>query len=275
MKLAISNIGWTPDLDGDVASQLRELGVTAVEVAPTRRWPDPSATSEAEAAAYREYWRGFGLDIVSLQALLFGRDDLLIFESPSSRAATAVYLEDIIRLSARLGASRLVFGSPRNRRRMNVDLKEAERIAVGFFRRLGEVAFAHAVVLCIEPNPTEYGCDFLTTAKDGIALVQRVGSPGVGLHLDSAAMTLAGDSPLEIIPKAGMSLRHFHISEPFLKPIGSGGVDHKAFAEALAESGYSGWLSIEMRPPESDVSVMDFVRDAVRYAQETYAAVGA
>lgn len=272
MKLAISNIAWPPNLDEDIASELRVLGVTAVEVAPTRRWPDPSATSDLEAAAYREYWRGFGLEIVSLQALLFGRDDLLIFESPSSRAATATYLERIIRLSARLGAARLVFGSPRNRRLLNVGLKEAERIAMGFFRHLGDVACAHNVEFCIEPNPAEYGCDFLTTAADGIALVRRLGSPGVGLHLDSAAMTLAGDNPQETIAEAGSSLRHFHISEPFLNPIGSGGVDHKTFANALAASGYSGWLSIEMRAQEN-VAAVDVVRDAVRYAQDAYGAV--
>lgn len=272
MKLAISNIAWTPHLDKDVAGELRALGVSAVEIAPTRRWPDPSAASEQDAAAYREHWCGFGLDIVSVQALLFGRDDLRIFESSSSRVATVAYLEHMIGLSAVLGASRLVFGSPRNRRRMNLTSKEVDRIAVGFFRRLGDVAVAHGVELCIEPNPAEYGCDFLTNAEEGIALVRRLESAGVGLHLDSAAMTLAGDNPLESIRKAGTSLRHFHISEPFLKPIGTGGVDHKAFAGALAACGYSGWLSIEMRA-QDNVSAIDVVRDAVRYAQDAYAGV--
>lgn len=272
MKLAISNIAWTPELDGDVASELLELGVSAVEIAPTRRWPDPSAASEADAREYREYWRALGMHIVSLQALLFGRADLRIFETAASRAATAAYLERIIRLSANVGACRLVFGSPANRRRVNVNMDEAERIAVRFFRSLGEVAFAHGVELCIEPNPVEYGCDFLTTSEEGVALVRRVDSPGVGLHLDSAAMTLAGDDPLETIPSMGESLRHFHISEPFLKPIGSGLVDHGAFAEALAASGYSGWLSIEMRAQEN-VSTVDAIREAVRYAQHAYAVV--
>jgi D-psicose/D-tagatose/L-ribulose 3-epimerase len=272
VKLAVSNIAWTPDVDADVGRELRELGVSAVEIAPTRRWRDPSTVPDDEADAYRAYWRDLGLDIVSLQALLFGRDDLLIFESSASRAATAMYLERIISLSARLGASRLVFGSPRNRRRMNVALADAERIAVSFFRELGKVAFAHGVELCIEPNPTEYGCDFLTTAEETIALVRRVALPGVGIHLDSAAMTLAREDPIDTIPKVAASLRHFHISEPFLQPIGSGGVDHKAFARALAASGYAGWLSIEMRA-QDNVRARDAVRDAVHYARETYSAV--
>jgi D-psicose/D-tagatose/L-ribulose 3-epimerase len=270
VRLGISNIAWPAECDADVARELRELGVSAVEVAPTRRWPDPSAVSESEARAYRAYWHAFGLDIVSVQALLFGRDDLRIFESVASRTATAAYLERIITLSARLGASRLVFGSPRNRRRLNVSLADAEQIALSFFRSLGDVAFAHGVELCIEPNPPEYGCDFLTTADETVALIRRVESPGVGLHLDSAAMTLVGEDPTRTIPQMGLALRHFHISEPYLQPIGTGGVDHHAFARALAASRYEGWVSIEMRAQDK-VPVTDAVRNAVRYAKDAYA----
>ena len=42
MKLAISNIAWTNEEEADVAAKLRELGVRCVEIAPTKRWDDPT-----------------------------------------------------------------------------------------------------------------------------------------------------------------------------------------------------------------------------------------
>ena len=70
---------------------------------------------------------------------------------------------------------------------------EAEAIAVAAFRELGDCASRHRVIFCIEPNPTAYDCDFITGAGEGADLVERVDCQGFGLHLDTAAMMLAGD----------------------------------------------------------------------------------
>ena len=45
-------------------------------------------------------------------------------------------------------------------------------------------------------------------------------------------------------------LHHFHVSEPDLAPLGTGGVDHAAFAAALRQNGYDRTLAIEMRQVE-------------------------
>jgi D-psicose/D-tagatose/L-ribulose 3-epimerase len=176
-------------------------------------------------------------------------------------------------LAAALGASQLVFGSPRNRRRGTLGTGSADRIAVELFRRLGRAAVTNGVTLCIEPNPSAYGCDFVTNAAEGIAFVERVNCEGIGLHLDTGAMTLAGEDPSQIIPAAGRWLRHFHISEPFLRPIGSGSVDHAAFSDALARARFGGWLSIEMRATDDDTA-LDTLRRAVAYARKAYAGLG-
>ena len=44
-------------------------------------------------------------------------------------------------------------------------------------------------------------------------------------------------------------LRHVHLSEPDLAPVRKGGsLDLPAIAAALREAGYSGWVSVEMKP---------------------------
>ena len=40
---------------------------------------------------------------------------------------------------------------------------------------------------------------------------------------------------------------HAHVSEPDLQPVGARAFDHRPLGLALKESGYSGFLSIEMR----------------------------
>ena len=142
--------------------------------------------------------------------------------------------------------------------------------AVAFFREVGETTEALGVRLCIEPNPEEYGCDFVTRSREALELVEAVDSPGFGLHLDAAALHLSGESPGEALPPAASRLRHFHASEPWLASFAEPEVDHAAMARSLAAVGYRGWVSIEMRPTET---ALDSVAEAVRRVSRSYGPV--
>lgn len=247
MKVAVSNIAWPAEQDTVVAEALAGVGVTGIEVAPTKIWPAPLEASDAHVDAYRGFWEARGISIVAAQALLFGRTDLTLFEDAATRQRTLDYLSGIARLCGRLGAMALVFGSPKNRRAGGRERTTVWQEAIDFFGRLGEVAAAEGTAVAIEANPPEYGADFLTTAAEALELVRAVDHPGCRFHLDSACMTLAGDDPAKVIPQASDLLVHFHASEPYLAPVGQGGIDHGCYAESLAAAGYGGWVSIEMR----------------------------
>ena len=168
--------------------------------------------------AYRREWESRGLSIVAMQALLFGRLDLTLFDDASTRAATREYLTGIIRLGGQLGAKALVFGSPKNRKVGSLSRAVAEEIACEFFHALGEVALEHGTALCVEPNPAVYACDFITTAREGLELVHKVGSRGFCLHLDAGGITLSQE-PIDDALKESMRVaRHFHASEAQLAP---------------------------------------------------------
>lgn len=267
MQLTISNIAWRREDDAAVAELLKELGVAAIEVAPTMIWPRPLEVTEAEASAYRQWWERRGIRIVAMQALLFGQPDLQLFGSDEDRAALLQYLRGIFRLASWLGAGPLVFGSPRNRIAGKLIEQDRLQIAAAFFRRAGDAAKDAGVVLCIEPNPREYDCDFVTTVAEARTLVDAVASPGFALHLDTAAMTLAGDSPAVI--HDATAPRHFHISEPYLAPVGvQSVVDHSGFARALRGQAYDGYCSIEMRAPaEAGCAPL---RTALEFAASVY-----
>jgi sugar phosphate isomerase/epimerase len=124
-------------------------------------------------------------------------------------------------------------------------------------------------MFCIEPNPAVYGCDFITTSKQALDLVEGVNSDGFGLHLDAAGITLSEENIETAIKLSGKKLCHFHISEPHLEPVGVGIVDHPLFAKSLNNQKYKGWKSIEMKAKSQDSNILN-VTKALKTAIEYY-----
>ncbi|HSW98833.1 MAG TPA: sugar phosphate isomerase/epimerase family protein [Candidatus Saccharimonadales bacterium] len=270
MKLAVSNIAWTAEEEPQAAKKLQELGVRYVEIAPTKVWDDPLHVPDAQVAEYLDFWKQHGITVVAFQSMLFTRPDLKLFEGDENRAETLAYLQEFIRLAGRMDAGVLVFGSPKNRQRGKMPEAEATKIAREFFGALGDTAKAQGTRFCIEPNAPQYNCDFVTTADAGMSLVRAVHNPGFGLHLDIACMVLAGDDVPASIHAAKDVMQHFHISSPMLEAVADlPDVPHCAAAEALRQTGYDKFVSIEMKPGEPGTNIQR-VADAVRFAQSVY-----
>ncbi len=268
MKLSISNIAWPEEASDEVADLLREEQVTGIEVAPTKLLGPPADATDADINAKRDHWQSIGLPIVAAQALLFGRNELLLFADEQTRRQTLEHLKRVVRAVGKLGAKSQVFGSPKNRYRGTVSMNEAWPIAIEFFRELGETAVRFDTQVVLEANPVEYGADFLTNTIDTLQLVRDIDHPGIALHIDTACMHMAGDDPESIMKEAGPLFRHFHVSERNLGVVGSTPFPHEQFARALRSVDYQGWTSIEMRAPEP--FTLDAIKHAIRLVREKY-----
>ena len=246
--LCVSNIAWHPDEEAGVARALAAIGVRQIEIAPLRAVPVPWEPDTEKAKAYRAFWASHGIAVYAMQALLFGRDGLGIFGDAAARALTFDHLSGVLGLAELLGVKRLVFGSPLQRLRGERADVELVEIAVDFFSRLGEVAVQHGAQVCIEPNPPQYGCTWVTTAVEGAHIVRAVAHPGFGLHLDAAGMYLAGDRLPDAVQQGADQLGHVHFSAPQLGHVDRAGpVDYAALVAALRAAQYEGAVSIEMR----------------------------
>jgi D-psicose/D-tagatose/L-ribulose 3-epimerase len=270
MKIAISNIAWDVAENERVAEIMSARNIEGVEVAPTKIWPDLSLAGDEGITACRAWWAARGIRIVALQSLLFGRPELNLFASAGIRRRMLDHLGTVIRISALLGARVLVFGSPKNRRAGDMPAVAAMETAAEFFLGLGRMAQASGVCIGLEPNPNVYGCDFIRTSQEALALVKRVAHPGFRLHLDTGILAMAGESFEDAVERCLESLVHVHISEPMLGVVGEGSVDHARMAHALRSCGYQDWLSIEMRSGwQADNTVC--VERALDFAMRTYA----
>lgn len=269
MKIAISNIAWNVQEDEYILKLLKKYAISGVEIAPTKIWKNPTEESYETISKYRKYWEKNGISVSSTQSILFGHPELLIFGNKDKRNATLNYLEKMIRVSAELGAKVIVFGSPKNRNRFNINKVKALDIASEFFFKIATTSKRYNVFFCIEPNPIEYGTNFVNNTDEAVELVKNINHPNFRLHLDSGTMTVNGENVEEAITYGFPYLRHFHISEKILAPIGKGKTDHKKIANILRALNYKHWVSIEMRGMENSSNV-DVVDEALKFTSAIY-----
>lgn len=264
MKLAVSNIAWETHDDPLVLQKLKQLKVTGIEVAPTKVWPDWSDANEKAAQQYGREMHDAGLAIPAMQAILFNKPELQLFDK-NTHEKFLDHMKLVADLASAMGAKVLVLGAPKNRKRGQLSISDAISMATEFLQKVGEICHQRNCCIGIEHNPVEYGCDFVTNVADARYLVDQVNHPEIQLHIDSAGVHMCGNNIEPVIDQAG-SFVHFHISEPMLEPVVNASLDHAKFHSALTNAGYNGWVSIEMKCPETE----DLLFRSVKFAAEKY-----
>ena len=271
MRLAISNIAWDVAEDEIIAQLLGRYGIDAVDVAPGKYFPDPAKASDEDIKRVKAWWAERGIEITGMQALLFGTSGLNVFGSSDVQEALLAHLAAVCRIGAGLGAVRVVFGSPKNRDRSGLTDQEAMAIAVPFFRRLGDIAAANGVFICLEPNPPCYGANYMTTSAETALVVKEVAHPAIRMQLDTGALKINGEEAAGVLERYAHLIGHVHASEPDLLPLGDGGTDHAKVHAALAQYLPAHLVAIEMVATKDEPHVVSIER-AVKVAIRDYRA---
>lgn len=269
MKLVISNIAWDPVEDQSVADLLTRFDVDAIDIAPGKYFPEPAKATAADINQVKSWWAERGITITGMQALLFGTTGLNVFGSQDSQSALLTHLSHVCRIGGGLGATRLVFGSPKNRDRSGLDDEQTLATAVAFFRQLGDIAQANGVIVCLEPNPTCYGANFMTTSAETAAIVRAVAHPAIRMQLDTGALAINGEDPMQVLEDCAALIGHIHASEPDLLPLGDGKTDHVAMKAAIERHlpGYR--VCIEMVATREEPH-LDSIERALNIAVQAY-----
>lgn len=269
MRLAISNIAWERAEDMAVSKLLQQLQIDAIDVAPGKYFPNPAQASEAQISQVRRWWRARGIEIYGMQALLFGTRGLNLFAGSDSQAAMLAHLAAVCRIAAGLGARRLVFGSPKNRDRAGLEPQHSLEVAMRFFRRLGDIAHDHGVVICLEPNPACYGANFMLDSHETAQMVRLVAHDAIRMQLDTGALTLNAEDPARVLHDHADLIGHVHASEPHLVPLGEGGTDHGRVLSALRGYLPEQVVTIEMLTPP-DQPTLPVLERALQAATRHY-----
>ena len=269
MRLAISNIAWDAQDDLAVAKLLGKFSVDAIDVAPGKYFSDPANAKDEDIANVRRWWADHGIEITGMQSLLFGTTGLNLFGDKRSQELMLEHLRAVCRIGAGLGATRLVFGSPKNRNRSGLSDAQAIEHSINFFRCLGDAAQDHGVIVCLEPNPTRYGANFMTTSKETALIVEAVEHSAIWMQFDTGALMVNSESPADVVEASAKLIGHVHASEPDLVPLGDGGTDHKLMHKVLSQQLPDHVVSIEMVATKEEPHLHSITR-ALTCAVESY-----
>ncbi len=262
----MSNIAWPREAHDRAVDLLCELGVEGLEIAPLNVFSDWSPGIYTQAARLRERLVERGLSVPALQGWLFGVDGCALFRGDAAREAMVAHCRKVARLAGVLGAGACVYGAPRSRDPGDLTRTQAWDEAVSFLKQVGPIFAAEGSALAFEANAQRYGCRFVTTTSEAVALVREADTAGIGVQIDTGTIFLEDHDPGVLMQAAPYAV-HMHVSEPDLAPTGTSGVDHRPVAASLERSSYSGWISIEMRAvPEWE----DALRNAVSLVRATY-----
>lgn len=257
MKISISNIAWDVDKDEKIIDLLHEKEISCIDIAPTKYFEMPFIDTKKTVRSVRDWWNERGIEIYGMQALLFGQGELNIFSGPEIQRKMTDYLRKIFSIAEGLGVRRLVFGSPKNRDIGNLDYHAALDVGVEYFKQLGDVAEAYGVVICLEPNPREYNCNFMTNMATTYEVIDMVNHPAIKGQLDLGSLIMNEESLSESLELYSDSIYHIHVSEPFLTKISDDRGDHASNSMLLKQYLPELVVAIEMAGAEPELQYIN------------------
>jgi sugar phosphate isomerase/epimerase len=272
VKFAICNElfeGWAFDR---VCRFVKTTGYDGLEVAPFTLAPRITDLPAGRRAELRRQAADAGVEIIGLHWLL-AKTEGFHLTSPESavRQRTADYLVALAEGCRDLGGSLMVFGSPLQRSfPPEVAAADAFRWAAETFGAAMPGVAAAGVTICMEPlTPAE--TNFITTAAEGLALVEAVRHPQFVLHLDVKAMSSESTPVPQLIRQYARHTGHFHVNDTNRRGPGDGDTDFIPIFDALVETGYDGWVSVEVFDFTPDPETI--ARNAMAYMRRCLAAL--
>jgi L-ribulose-5-phosphate 3-epimerase len=232
---------------------LAELGYASVAVTLDHGWLNPFAADHAtQVPRFRHLLEGWGLRSVVETGARFLLDPLrkheptLVSPDPLARARRVDFLCRAIDTARLLGSDCVSIWSG-----VVPDSAEPDAAWDRLVAGLGPVldhAGRQGVTIGFEPEPGM----FIDTMPRFAELLQRVDHPCLKLTLDIGHLHCQGETPIaDQVRRWGGSLVNVHIEDMRRGvhehlPFGEGEIDFPPILAALAETGYSGGLHVEL-----------------------------
>jgi sugar phosphate isomerase/epimerase len=273
MRYAICNEtfeGWD---HARICRRAAELGYTGLEMAPFTLAPRITDVTAEQRKTLRRQAEDAGITILGLHWLLAKTEGFHVTSPDAAvRARTADYLVALAECCRDLGGDLMVFGSPAQRRIPTGATKtQALDHAADTFRQAMPRIAACNVRICMEPlAPPD--ADFILTCAEGVELMNRVDHANFVLHQDVRAMSSEATPIPELIRRFAKQTRHFHANDANLRGPGFGNVDFVPIFQALKDTGYQGWVSVEVFDYTPDPETI--ARESIRYMRECAAKAG-
>jgi sugar phosphate isomerase/epimerase len=258
MKLAFSSNAYLRYSIEETISRIAALGYTGIELLADVPHAWPAGLLDEQKDAIRRALDKHRLTISNINAFMMNAiaDPRQPYWHPSwtepdphYRAIRREHTKRALKLAADLGAPHITTepGGPL------APGQSWSAAAATFYEELMpcvEVAEQVGVPILIEPEP-----ELLIERFDQyLEFMSRVDSQMVGLNFDIGHAYCVSEDPQDWVAKMAPHTRHYHLEDiaatrvhQHLVP-GRGAIDFPATLEAIAATGYKGWLTVELYP---------------------------
>ena len=204
-----------------------------------------------------------GFKFIAMQSLLYGEPDYSIFDGEFERARILEHLESKFEQARKHEIKKVVFGSPRNRwissAVLNDEKADVSKIANEFFIKLCFMAQKYQIDICLEANPKQYNCNFITTTFEAVDFINKLNLDNLYLNLDISTILLNRSDLQRVLDYSKPLIKHIHLSSPEIKDICS--IDNNLISKELKKVDYNGYISLEMRSGISDNNIKNLERN--------------
>lgn len=209
--------------------------------------------SHVDPAKLKERAQAAGLRLVICGA--FGPDRDLTHEDASVRENSLNYITKTLEICQKSGCPTMAgpsYSAVGKRRHVSAEQKKVEwDLAVKGLKEAGRRAADMGVRIAVEPL-NRFETDLINTSEQCERLLNDVGLPNVGFHLDTFHMNIEEKDTYAAIKRAGKRLFHFHTCENDRGAPGGGkNIDWEGTAKALKEIGYEHDAVIESFTPQT------------------------
>lgn len=246
MKFALCNEVLQHLAIEEAFSKIAEIGYQGVEIAPFTLQENPLDLKESDADRCMKAANDNGLEIAGLHWLMAKTEGLHLTHSDDDmRHAACEYLKKLTLITAYMGGTIMVLGSPQQRNLEHGTLYEnAFSRARDIIIEVSELAGEHGITLAIEPlSPVE--TSFLSSCQEARRFIAAVNHPACRLHLDMKAMAHEPAGTIATIYEHRWEVAHFHGNDVNHRGPGQGPTNLDAVANTLREINYQGWISVE------------------------------
>lgn len=240
-----------------------DWGYDGIEFMPNpERMPDP----EVFAASLK---RGGGVMLVVNSGRISAQGMGLIHEDAAIRRKSLRAFKNMLDFAGHFKA-RVGLGAARGRGIPGASKEEVEKLAEEIFRGLAEHAEKAGAVIMLEAAEAEFTSLF-NTNEEAMAMVERIGSLGFSIMLDTHQLYAAESSIEHGIKITKGQARHIHLYEPSRWPPGvlpeKETLDWPHIARVLKEEGFQGSASVVIIP-EGDPEPV--ARQSVAYLRRIF-----
>jgi len=271
MEFAFSANAFQEYTPVETVEALADIGYDGVELLFGGSHLHPDDTDADDIRAVEDALAETGLAISNCNAFMISAEDFqhpsYIEEDPEYREQRVAYTRGALELADAFGAE-------------YISIQPGGPIPDGKSREWGMETFAESV-RAVVPTAEDVGVDVLIepepdllieTTDHFLEFVDRIDSEAVGCNFDAGHLYCVGEDPADAVERLAEHTPHYHLEDiPEDRThehtqLGEGAMDIDGFLEAVDDSGYDGFVTVELYPYQETAA--ETAREAYAYLDE-------